>query len=121
MSFAPQPKTGFAALEDRLTTRGARLARDPFKIGVVALVVGALIAALVVVTSLVSFGTKSYTAVLAQTAGLRVGESVEVHGVPVGEVTSIKLDAYYQEMVKGAIIVGAVVLDQWRQRKGARG
>jgi inositol transport system permease protein len=35
--------------------------------------------------------------------------------------TSIKLDAYYQEMVKGAIIVGAVVLDQWRQRKGARG
>lgn len=92
MSFAPQPKTGFAALEDWLTTRGARLARDPFKIGVIALVVGALIAALVVVTSLVSFGTKSYTAVLAQTAGLRVGESVEVHGVPVGEVTSIKLD-----------------------------
>jgi inositol transport system permease protein len=31
--------------------------------------------------------------------------------------TSIKLDAYYQEMVKGAIIVGAVVLDQWRQRR----
>jgi inositol transport system permease protein len=24
-------------------------------------------------------------------------------------------------MVKGAIIVGAVVLDQWRQRKRARG
>ncbi len=35
--------------------------------------------------------------------------------------TSIKLDAYYQEMVKGAIIVGAVVLDQWRQRQRARG
>lgn len=35
--------------------------------------------------------------------------------------TSIKLDAYYQEMVKGAIIVGAVVLDQWRQRKRTRG
>ena len=35
--------------------------------------------------------------------------------------TSIRLDAYYQEMVKGAIIVGAVVLDQWRQRKRARG
>ena len=35
--------------------------------------------------------------------------------------TSIRLDAYYQEMVKGAIIVGAVVLDQWRQRQRARG
>jgi len=33
--------------------------------------------------------------------------------------TSIRLDAYYQEMVKGAIIVGAVVLDQWRQRRSA--
>jgi inositol transport system permease protein len=30
----------------------------------------------------------------------------------------MKLDAYYQEMVKGVIIVGAVVLDQWRQRHG---
>ena len=28
----------------------------------------------------------------------------------------MRLDAYYQEMVKGVIIVGAVVLDQWRQR-----
>ena len=35
--------------------------------------------------------------------------------------TSIQLGAYYQEMVKGAIIVAAVVLDQWRQRKRARG
>ena len=35
--------------------------------------------------------------------------------------TSIKLDAYYQDMVKGAIIVGAVILDQMRQQKRARG
>jgi len=28
---------------------------------------------------------------------------------------------YYQEMVKGVIIVGAVVLDQWRQRRQAIG
>jgi len=35
--------------------------------------------------------------------------------------TSIRLDAYYQEMVKGAIIVGAVVFDQWRQRRRAIG
>ncbi len=33
--------------------------------------------------------------------------------------TSIRLDAYYQDMVKGALIVGAVVLDQWRQRRNA--
>jgi inositol transport system permease protein len=31
----------------------------------------------------------------------------------------VQLDAYYQEMVKGAIIVGAVILDQWRQTRGA--
>ncbi len=30
--------------------------------------------------------------------------------------TSIRLDAYYQDMVKGAIIVAAVVYDQWRRR-----
>ena len=35
--------------------------------------------------------------------------------------TAIRLDAYYQEMVKGAIIVAAVVLDQWRQKNRARG
>jgi inositol transport system permease protein len=35
--------------------------------------------------------------------------------------TSIRLDAYYQDMVKGAIIVGAVVFDQWRQRRRALG
>jgi inositol transport system permease protein len=29
----------------------------------------------------------------------------------------MRLDAYYQEMVKGVIIVAAVVLDQWRQRR----
>ena len=34
--------------------------------------------------------------------------------------TSIQLDAYYQEMVKGAIIVAAVILDQWRQKGRAR-
>lgn len=35
--------------------------------------------------------------------------------------TSIRLDAYYQDMVKGAIIVAAVVFDQWRQRRRAMG
>lgn len=44
-----------------------------------------------------------------------------IFSVIISGFTSIKLDAYYQEMVKGAIIVGAVVLDQWRQRQRVRG
>ena len=44
-----------------------------------------------------------------------------IFSVIISGFTSIKLDAYYQEMVKGAIIVGAVVLDQWRQRQRMRG
>ena len=41
-----------------------------------------------------------------------------IFGVIISGFTYLKLDAYYQEMVKGAIIVGAVALDQWRQRRG---
>ena len=43
-----------------------------------------------------------------------------IFGVIISGFTFLRLDAYYQEMVKGVIIVGAVVLDQWRQRR-ARG
>ncbi|RWN17026.1 MAG: ABC transporter permease [Mesorhizobium sp.] len=39
-----------------------------------------------------------------------------IFGVIISGFTFLRLDAYYQEMVKGVIIVGAVVLDQWRQR-----
>lgn len=65
--------------------------RDPFRIGLVAIGVGAVVGVLVVLTTFVSFGTHSYTAVLAQTAGLRAGEDVEVYGIPKGEVKSIEL------------------------------
>ncbi len=44
-----------------------------------------------------------------------------IFGVIISGFTFLKLDAYYQEMVKGVIIVGAVVLDQWRQKSRARG
>ncbi len=44
-----------------------------------------------------------------------------IFSVIISGFTSIQLDAYYQGMVKGAIIVGAVILDQWRQGKRARG
>jgi inositol transport system permease protein len=43
-----------------------------------------------------------------------------IFSVIISGFTSIRLDAYYQEMVKGAIIVGAVVLDQWRQQRRMR-
>jgi len=42
-----------------------------------------------------------------------------IFGVIISGFTYLKLDAFYQEMVKGAIIVGAVVLDQWRQKRAA--
>ena len=42
-----------------------------------------------------------------------------IFGVIISGFTFLRLDAYYQEMVKGAIIVGAVVLDQWRQKRAA--
>lgn len=43
-----------------------------------------------------------------------------IFGVIISGFTFLELDAYYQEMVKGAIIVGAVVLDQWRQSRRGR-
>lgn len=67
-------------------------ARDPFKTGLVAIVIMGVIGAAVIVLSVVSFGTKSYTAVLEHTGGLRSGEDVQVHGVSKGEVTGIELD-----------------------------
>jgi phospholipid/cholesterol/gamma-HCH transport system substrate-binding protein len=66
--------------------------RDPFRVGLVAIVGGLVLGLLVVLVTFVPFGARSYTAVLAQTAGLRVGEDVEVYGVPKGEVKSIRLD-----------------------------
>ena len=42
-----------------------------------------------------------------------------IFGVIISGFTFMRLDAYYQEMAKGVIIIGAVVLDQWRQRARA--
>ncbi len=58
---------------------------------------------------------------LAGGRGSIIGTSLGmlIFGVIISGFTYLKLDAYYQEMVKGAIIVGAVVLDQWRQKKAA--
>lgn len=72
--------------------------RDPFRIGLVALVVAGLIGGLVVMLSVASFGTTTYTAELEHTAGLRKGEDVQVHGVSVGKVTGIRLEDRHVEV-----------------------
>ncbi|MFZ0008484.1 MAG: ABC transporter permease [Steroidobacteraceae bacterium] len=41
-------------------------------------------------------------------------------GVVTSGFTFLRIDAYYQEIVKGAIIVAAVIADQYRQRSRAR-
>jgi inositol transport system permease protein len=41
---------------------------------------------------------------------------VLILGVMTSGFTFIRIDAYYQEIVKGIIIVAAVVADQYRQR-----
>lgn len=81
-----------SGLVERVTAFAAKLAKSPFRIGIAAICVGALIAGGVVMITFVSFGSHHYTAMLAQTAGLQAGEDVEVHGVPVGKVKSIVLD-----------------------------
>ena len=43
-----------------------------------------------------------------------------IFGIIISGFTYLRLDAYYQEIVKGMIIVGAVVLDQWRQRRATK-
>lgn len=72
--------------------RGAFRERDPFRIGIVATVVTVLLGVLVTVLSTVQLGASGYTAELEHTAGLRVGESVEVAGVDSGKVTGIRLE-----------------------------
>lgn len=42
-----------------------------------------------------------------------------IFSVIISGFTSIGLGAFYQDMIKGVIIVAAVVLDQWRQRRSA--
>jgi inositol transport system permease protein len=44
-----------------------------------------------------------------------------IFGVIISGFTFLRIDAFYQEMIKGAIIVGAVVQDVYRQRRRGRG
>lgn len=72
--------------------------RDPLKVGVIAIAVILLIAGGIIYLSNANFGTKTYTAELANTGGLRTKEDVEVHGVSEGKVTGIKLAGDHVEV-----------------------
>lgn len=65
--------------------------RSNYRLGLVGVGVLAMVAALVAAASGLAIGDRRYSAVLEHTAGLRVGEEVQVAGVGVGEVTGIAL------------------------------
>lgn len=62
------------------------------RVGLIGLATLALLAALIAATAVFPFGKETYVAELEHTAGLRVGEEVQVAGVGVGEVRKIELD-----------------------------
>lgn len=71
--------------------RTALAERDPFRVGMVAIAGAAVVALIVLLLSVVPFGKTTYTAILAQSAGLVPKEDVQIHGVRVGEVRSVDL------------------------------
>jgi phospholipid/cholesterol/gamma-HCH transport system substrate-binding protein len=69
-----------------------------FRVGLIGIAFGVLIAMGVVVLSVVNFGTTTYTAELEHTGGLRTGEDVQIHGVVQGTVTGIELKEDHVEV-----------------------
>jgi inositol transport system permease protein len=63
-------------------------------------------------------GGTSLTGGLGRITGTVIG--VLILGVMTSGFTFLRIDAYYQEIVKGGIIVAAVVADQYRSRKRRR-
>ena len=66
----------------------------------------------------VVIGGTSLVGGLGRVTGTVIG--VLILGVMMSGFTFIRIDAYYQEMVKGAIIVAAVIADQYRNKKRGR-
>jgi phospholipid/cholesterol/gamma-HCH transport system substrate-binding protein len=65
---------------------------NPYRVGLGALAGIVLLGGVILAASVISWGQSSYKVVLEHTAGLRVGEDVQVAGVSSGEVKSIELD-----------------------------
>ncbi|WP_322046736.1 ABC transporter permease [Paraburkholderia sp. J67] len=66
----------------------------------------------------VVIGGTSLNGGMGRITGTVIG--VLILGVMTSGFTFLHIDAYYQEMVKGAIIVAAVIADQYRNRKKRR-
>jgi len=66
----------------------------------------------------VVIGGTSLVGGLGRVTGTVIG--ILILGVMMSGFTFIRIDAYYQEMVKGGIIVAAVVADQYRNKKRGR-
>lgn len=66
--------------------------RDPFRIGIAAILAVVLLAALVGLFTVIPFGKKTYRGFFAQSAGLKTGEAVQIAGVTVGKVTGVAID-----------------------------
>ncbi|WP_332643718.1 MCE family protein [Aeromicrobium sp.] len=62
------------------------------QIGIIGVIGVVIMGLLVLALSVIPFGQKHYSALMEHSAGLRVGEEVQVAGVGVGEVRDIKLE-----------------------------
>jgi phospholipid/cholesterol/gamma-HCH transport system substrate-binding protein len=68
------------------------ISRDqPFRIGIAAFVALGVFGVVVLAVSVIPFGAHTYQAELVHTGGLRATEGVQIAGVEVGEVRSIKV------------------------------
>jgi phospholipid/cholesterol/gamma-HCH transport system substrate-binding protein len=93
-----------AALDERATTSRNR------RNGIVGLVVIVAALAATAMAYLNPTDQNGYTAHLANSGGVRVGDQVRIAGIPVGKVTSVRLDAAVVEMkfdVERSVAVGA--------------
>lgn len=63
-----------------------------YRVGLAGFGVLAFLAALVGAAAGLSIGTKTYSAMLESTGGIRVGEEVQVAGVSAGDITGVELD-----------------------------
>ncbi len=61
-------------------------------IGIIGVVGTAVLGLVILALSVIPFGQKHYSALMEHSAGLRVGEEVQVAGVGVGEVRAIRLE-----------------------------
>jgi len=78
--------------------------------GIVGLVVIVAALAATAMAYLNPTGQTGYTAHLPNSGGVRVGDQVRIAGIPIGKVTSVRLDGAVVEMkfdVKGSVAVGS--------------